>query len=290
MGSAAYNISNGGGSDILDINSGGADADSYIADEYYSGGNTFSTTATINTANVIERCRSRLPIAALWQLHLHPSRSYAGTIYTVRLHFAEIYWTSAGKREENVLINGTQVLTDFDQFAAAGGANTAVVEQFSAVGNSSGQIVIQFVTVVDNASIEGIDIATAMPTFSPAAGDYISAVTVTISSPSPDATIYYTTDETTPTSGSTAYSGPITISTTTTVEAIAIESGGASSEVASATYTILTPAYITSPTPDTQRLAPACPSHGIRAALRSTLNSGWAQTVWAQATCTTQEM
>ena len=253
VGSAAYNISNGGGSDILDINSGGADADSYIADEYYSGGKTFSTTATINTANVIEPAPE-----AVYQSQRYGNFTYTlpgltpGTIYTVRLHFAEIYWTSAGKREENVLINGTQVLTDFDQFAAAGGANTAVVEQFSAVANSSGQIVIQFVTVVDNASIEGIEIATAMPTFSPAAGDYISAVTVTISSPSPDATIYYTTDETTPTSGSTAYSGPITISTTTTVEAIAIESGGASSEVASATYTILTPAYITSPTPGTQ--------------------------------------
>ncbi len=252
VGSAVYNISNGGGSDILDINSGGADEGSYIADAYSSGGKTYSTTKTINTSNVIDPAPQ-----AVYQSQRYGNFTYtlpgltAGTLYTVRLHFAEIYWTSAGKRLENVLINGQQVLTNFDQFAAAGGENIAIVEQFAAVANSSGQIVIQFVTVVDNASIEGIEITTAAPTFTPPAGKYTSSVDVTINSPSADATIYYTTDDTTPTSGSAVYSGPVTISTTTKVEAIAIESGGGSSEVASATYTILNPAYITSPTPGT---------------------------------------
>jgi hypothetical protein len=253
VGSAAYNISNGGGSDILDINSGGADEGTYLADEYSSGSKTYSTSATINTANVIDPAPE-----AVYQSQRYGNFTYtlpgltAGTIYTVRLHFAEIYWKAAGKRIENVLINGKQVLTDFDQFAAAGGENIAIVEQFAAVANSSGQIVIQFVTVTDNASIGGIEISTAVPTFSPAAGVYFSSVAVTINSPSSDATIYYTTDDTTPTSSSAAYSGPITISTTSKVEAIAIESGGGNSEVASATYTILNPAYITSPTPGTK--------------------------------------
>ena len=56
----------------------------------------------------------------------------AGTSYTVRLHFAEEYWTTAGSRIFNVLINGTQVLTNFDIFATAGGEYKAVVEQFTA--------------------------------------------------------------------------------------------------------------------------------------------------------------
>ena len=85
----------------------------------------------------------------------------AGTTYLVRLHFDEFYWTAAGKREFNVLINGTQVLTDFDVFATAGGEDIAVAEQFNAVANSSGQIVIQFVSVVDNAEVDGIEIETS---------------------------------------------------------------------------------------------------------------------------------
>ena len=52
-------------------------------------------------------------------------------MYTVRLHFAEIYWTAAGQRRFNVAINGTQVLTNFDIFATAG-ANKALVRDFSA--------------------------------------------------------------------------------------------------------------------------------------------------------------
>ena len=88
------------------------------------------------------------------------------------------------------LSTAPQVLTDFDQFAAAGGADIAVVEQFSAVANSSGQIVIQFVTVINNASIEGIEInnapTAATPTFSPEGKTYTSAQSVTISDSTSD--------------------------------------------------------------------------------------------------------
>jgi hypothetical protein len=50
-------------------------------------------------------------------------------------------------------------------------------------------------------------------------------------------TIYYTTDGSSPTASSAVYSGPITVSATKTLRAIAVV-GGASSPVASATYTI----------------------------------------------------
>lgn len=49
--------------------------------------------------------------------------------------------------------------------------------------------------------------------------------------------IYYTTDGTTPTSGSSVYSGSINVSTTTTVKAIAKDADGVFSGVASQTYT-----------------------------------------------------
>lgn len=84
--------------------------------------------------------------------------STAGTC-TVTLQFAEIYWTAAGQRQFNVIINGNQVLTNFDIFANAGGENIAIAESFTTTANSSGQIVIQFTNgAADNAKISGIEV------------------------------------------------------------------------------------------------------------------------------------
>jgi uncharacterized repeat protein (TIGR02543 family) len=77
------------------------------------------------------------------------------------------------------------------------------------------------------------------PTFSPAAGTYSSAQSVTISSTTSGASIRYTTDGSTPSSTvGTVYSSPVTISTTTTLKAIAYKSGMIDSSVTSGTYTI----------------------------------------------------
>ena len=77
------------------------------------------------------------------------------------------------------------------------------------------------------------------PLFSPPAGKYPAAQTVTLVSLTAGASINYTTDGSmpTPTVG-TRYSGPITVSSTTTILAIAYGPGMAYSGVNSATYTI----------------------------------------------------
>ena len=80
----------------------------------------------------------------------------------------------------------------------------------------------------------------AAPTFSPAAGTYGSAQSVTLSDTTSGAAIYYTTNGTTPTTSSARYSpgAPIAVGSTTTIEAIAGASGYSSSTVATAAYTI----------------------------------------------------
>ncbi|MGD1063623.1 MAG: FG-GAP-like repeat-containing protein [Terracidiphilus sp.] len=83
------------------------------------------------------------------------------------------------------------------------------------------------------------------PSFSPPAGNYTSTQTVTISDSTTDATIYYTTNGTTPTTSSTMYSGPITVNSTETLEAIAVATGYSQSGVATATYIITPPAATT---------------------------------------------
>jgi hypothetical protein len=77
------------------------------------------------------------------------------------------------------------------------------------------------------------------PVFSPGGGSYTSAQNVTISTATGGASIRYTTDGSTPTStAGTIYSGPVNISSTTTLKAVAYESGFTTSPVTSGTYTI----------------------------------------------------
>lgn len=76
------------------------------------------------------------------------------------------------------------------------------------------------------------------PVFSPVGGTYTSAQNVTITTDTPDAVIYYTTDGSEPTMNSTQYSQPIVVSSSMTLKAIAYNLDGDSSPVATATYTI----------------------------------------------------
>jgi len=89
----------------------------------------------------------------------------------------------------------------------------------------------------------------ATPVFSVAPGNYSSAQMVTISDATPEALVYYTTDGTTPRSGSTQYVGAITVSATETVQAIAIAPDFLTSAVSSATYVINPPDFSVAASP-----------------------------------------
>jgi len=68
-------------------------------------------------------------------------------------------------------------------------------------------------------------IKVATPTASPAAGTFTTAQNVTLTSATAGATIYYTVDNSKPTTSSTLYTGPISISANTNIRAIAVKTG-----------------------------------------------------------------
>ncbi len=85
-------------------------------------------------------------------------------------------------------------------------------------------------------------------TFSPAAGTFTTAQSVTISSTQTGVTIYYTTDGSVPTTNSAVYAGPISVASTTTITAYAIKTGLTDSAKATALYTITATGTASTPT------------------------------------------
>jgi endo-1,4-beta-xylanase len=155
----------------VSINAGGSASGSFVADAYFSGGSTYSTTNAINTSLI----SGTVPPQSVFQTERYGEFTYtltgrtAGSAQTVTLYFAESYWTAAGQRTFNVAINGQNVLTAFDIFAAAGGANRAVARTFSTTASSSGQVVIAFTRAggPDNPKVSGISVVAGGGTQNP---------------------------------------------------------------------------------------------------------------------------
>ena len=129
---------------ILADDSGGL-VGNFVYDQSYSGGSTSSTANVITTSGVTNPAPQ-----AVYQTCRAGTFSYtlsgltAGASYTVQLDFADAWDSAAGQRQFNVSINGSQVLTNFDIIAVAGGANKAVAKTFTATANGSGQITVAF--------------------------------------------------------------------------------------------------------------------------------------------------
>ena len=78
----------------------------------------------------------------------------------------------------------------------------------------------------------------APPTINPSGGSFESAVSVSLSSSTEEATIYYTLDDSAPTAGSAIYSNPFLLAESATVKAIAVLDGYSDSAESSASFTI----------------------------------------------------
>lgn len=106
-------------------------------------------------------------------------------------------------------------------------------------GTTSGQARITKIVVTYTPAGSNPEPSCATPIFSPLAGTYYEAQSITINCDTEGSTIYYTLDGTDPTNQSTKYTGAITVNETTTIKAIAYDATGAKSAIASATYTIV---------------------------------------------------
>lgn len=150
-----------------------------------------------------------------------------------------------GTKTQTVTLNVSDDGTTFTSTTTT--SSNFVLEKTS--GLSAKAIKFTFSSQSNQVGVESLDLyyekassvptdQVATPTFSVAEGTYSSAQSVSISCATSGASIYYTMDGSTPTTSSTPYTGAITVSTTTTLKAIAVKSGMTDSEVATATYTI----------------------------------------------------
>ncbi len=139
-----------------------------------------------------------------------------------------------------ITISSTNTITQID-FTFSGSYNGGLDASYTGLSTNSWTQSLgsqaRFMSIVVTYSNGGQEIV-ATPTFSPEAGTYTTAQSVTISCTTDGATIYYTTNGDVPTTSSAVYSTPIAISETTTVKAMGVKTGMSNSNVASATYTI----------------------------------------------------
>jgi beta-glucanase (GH16 family) len=146
-------------SSVLQINAGGPAVTPFVADKDFTGGSTIHHANTIDLTAVTNPAPMAVYQSARVGNFTYTLPGYtAGANHTIRLHFAETYFSAAGSRKFNVTINGTQVLSAFDIFAAAGAKNKAIVAQFTVKANASGQYLIQFTSTVNQSLLSGVEV------------------------------------------------------------------------------------------------------------------------------------
>jgi Malectin domain/IPT/TIG domain len=85
--------------------------------------------------------------------------------YSIRLHFAEIYFKTLGKRVFSVWVNGQQVMDALDIQSEVGFATALIVPVQTKV--VSGSVTIELVPIVEHPKICGIEVIENLPTTTP---------------------------------------------------------------------------------------------------------------------------
>jgi hypothetical protein len=138
------------------INAGGPGTGGFWADQFFFGGSTYTNRATIDMSQI----ESSPPPAAIFNSERYEAMTYTipdrSGAQTVTFYFAETFLSGPGQRLFDVIINNEVVLSDFDIFASAGGANRAIARTFTTTPNSRGEVVIDFIPGTENPKVNGI--------------------------------------------------------------------------------------------------------------------------------------
>lgn len=154
----------GGGIAVVRVNAGGgafvdSNGNSWAADSGFNTGSTFATASAID-----DTVDDQLYQTERWDAGSAPELLYTfpvpNGIYTVKLHFAEIYsgaWRIGG-RVFDVRVENQLVLDDFDIFKLVG-PNAALVQVIPTTV-TDGQLTIEFLHGTENPKISGIEVLT----------------------------------------------------------------------------------------------------------------------------------
>jgi hypothetical protein len=127
--------------------------------------------------------------------------------------------------------NVSQELYNSSQLLARDNPGPAV--KFTVPTIANGRV---YVPTVNSLSVFGNSLFLAAPVITPNGGVFTNSVVVTLSESMPGVTIHYSLDGTTPTTNSPLYTGPIVLTASTVVRAVAVLPGSPNSPVAIATF------------------------------------------------------
>ncbi len=129
----------------------------------------------------------------------------------------------------DLVTNKTFTMSQVINIPQVVGGNTAYVGFTGGTGGlSSSQKILTWTYATEAVS----------PVFFPAAGTYTSPQSISLNSATPDAVIYYTIDGSKPTAATTRYTGPIQVTQSETINAVAISKTYGTSSVVNAAYVI----------------------------------------------------
>jgi hypothetical protein len=121
------------------INCGGPAATPFEADRDFMHGAPANHAVAISLGSAVDPA----PIA-VYQTARGGTFTYdldgfrPGSTHLIRLHFAETYFSAAGRRVCNITANGAAFLTNYDIFAAAGAMSTVNIQEGSFSASGSG--------------------------------------------------------------------------------------------------------------------------------------------------------
>jgi hypothetical protein len=143
---------------LININSGGGNYTDVSGKLWYKDFGFSGGQAVTNTKSITGTSNPTLYNSARVGNSFSYSIPVSNGTYTLKLHFAETEFNSAGQRKFNVSAQGQQIMTNVDIFVAAGNtANKAFTPNSFTVAVTNGQLNLVFTGVVNNALVNCID-------------------------------------------------------------------------------------------------------------------------------------